>query len=55
MHPSLLAPTPGPTHPPTHRAESGLAAVQLACDMSVHKLALDDVSEYTGPTDAWDE
>ncbi|EFN53037.1 hypothetical protein CHLNCDRAFT_53994 [Chlorella variabilis] len=34
--------------------ETGLAAVQLTGDFSVHKLGLDDVSEYTGPTDAWD-
>lgn len=36
-------------------AETGLAAVQLTSDFSVHKLGLDDVSEYTGPADAWDE
>ena len=35
-------------------AESGLAAVQLSGDSSVHKLSLDDVSEYSGPLDAWE-
>ena len=35
-------------------AETGLAAVQLSGDSSVHKLSLDDVSEYTGPLDAWE-
>jgi G patch domain/KOW motif-containing protein len=34
---------------------TGLAAVQLTSDMSVHKLSLDDISEYCGPTDGWDE
>ena len=43
-----------PTHPPpTPPPESGLAAVQLSTDFTVHKLSLDDVSEYTGPQDAW--
>lgn len=35
--------------------ESGLAAVQLTSDFTVHKLSLDDISEYTGPTDTWDD
>jgi G patch domain/KOW motif-containing protein len=30
---------------------TGLAAVQFMNDMSVHKLRLDDISEYCGPTD----
>ena len=30
---------------------TGLAAVQLEGDLSVHKLSLDDISEYCGPTD----
>lgn len=34
--------------------ETGLAAVQLSGDSSVHKLSLDDVSEYTGPLDTWE-
>ena len=34
---------------------TGLAAVQLTSDMSVHKLSLDDIAEYCGPTDNWDE
>ncbi|KAL4855957.1 hypothetical protein ACK3TF_003714 [Chlorella vulgaris] len=34
--------------------ESGLAAVQLGSDFSVHKVGLDDVSEYTGPQDGWE-
>ena len=36
-------------------ATSGMAAVQLTADLTVHKLPLDDVAEYCGPTDAWDE
>ncbi|KAL4422274.1 hypothetical protein ABPG75_008471 [Micractinium tetrahymenae] len=35
--------------------ETGLAAVQLTSDFSLHKLSLDDVSEYVGPLDAWEE
>ena len=34
--------------------ETGLAAVQLASDFSLHKLPLDDISEWVGPAD-WDE
>jgi G patch domain/KOW motif-containing protein len=34
---------------------TGLAAIQLMSDMSVHKLSLDDISEYCGPTDGWDD
>jgi len=34
---------------------SGMAAVQLASDFSVHKLPLDDISEYCGPMDGGDE
>ncbi|KAG7668162.1 hypothetical protein KSW81_002061 [Nannochloris sp. 'desiccata'] len=34
---------------------TGLSAVQLMSDMSVHKLSLDDISEYCGPTDGWDD
>lgn len=30
---------------------SGMAAVQLVSDFSVHKLPLDDISEYCGPMD----
>ena len=36
-------------------AASGMAAVQLVSDLSVHKLSLDDVAEWCGPTDTWDE
>lgn len=35
--------------------ETGLAAVQLTSDFSLHKLSLDDVSEYVGPLDAWED
>ena len=51
---SPIHPLPPPRPPPRRAAETGLAAVQLTGDFSVHKLGLDDVSEYTGPTDAWD-
>lgn len=34
--------------------ETGLAAVQLTSDFSLHKLPLDDVSEWVGPAE-WDE
>lgn len=34
---------------------SGLAAVQLLSDMSVRKLSLDNISEYCGPTNGWDD
>jgi hypothetical protein len=39
---------------PCSLSESGLAAVQLGSDFSVHKVGLDDVSEYTGPQDGWE-
>lgn len=55
--PSTLTAYPPDARSPSvlSAAETGLAAVQLTSDFSVHKLSLDDVSEYTGPTDAWDE
>lgn len=34
---------------------TGLAAVQFTSDLSVHKLSLDDIAEYCGPTESWDE
>lgn len=37
-----------------HHAETGLAAVQLTSDLTLHKLPLDDISEWTGPAD-WDD
>lgn len=45
-------PSRSPACPPLHATplpETGLAAVQLASDHSVHKLSLDDVSQYEGP------
>lgn len=32
-------------------AETGLAAVQLTSDLTVHKLSLDDITEWAGPAD----
>lgn len=29
--------------------------MQLTSDFSLHKLSLDDVSEYVGPLDAWED
>lgn len=37
--------------PPAWKAETGLAAVQLTSDMSVHKLLLDEVAECAGPAE----
>ena len=36
-------------------ASTGLAAVQFTSDLSVHKLSLDDIAEYCGDTESWDE
>ena len=40
-----------PSPPRLRFTETGLAAVQLSSDMSVHKLSLDDISEYAGPAE----
>ena len=47
--------SPCPLAPPHGTAETGLAAVQLTSDFSLHKLSRDDVSEYVGPLDAWED
>ena len=52
-------PLPAPCVPRTptspRNTDTGLAAVQLSADMSVHKLPLDDISQYAGSADEDDE
>ena len=34
---------------------TGLAAVHFTSDLGVHKLSLDDIAEYCGPSDGLDD
>jgi len=35
--------------------QTGLAAIQIGTDPEIHTLSLDDISEYCGPLEMWDE
>lgn len=35
--------------------QTGVAAVRFCDDVNIHKLFLDDICQYCGPTDDWDD